>query len=534
MTKVVTALISASDKTMLPQFAKRLTALGVDILSTGGTARLLRENGVPVLDVSDYTGFPEILDGRVKTLHPKVHAGLLALRDKAEHRKQIDQYGVRLIDMVVVNLYPFESTISRPGVELMDAIENIDIGGPTMIRSAAKNYSHVAVITRPADYDAVANELEQNGCCLSQETHFELALKAFQHTAHYDRAIAEYLGALSEQPPAYPDLLTLEFKKRQDLRYGENPYQSAAFYVEAGVREPSVARAEQLAGTELSYNNILDIDGALELVKEFDRPAAAVIKHTNPCGAATADTLSQAYENAYRGDPVSAFGSIVALNRPLDTATAGLIAELRAETGTGPAPYFVEAIVAPNFEEGALKVLYEKTNWGTRTRILKTGELHPGLINCQARDLRRVVGGLLVQSRDLAGLDPDSLKVVTEAEPTEEQMADLKFGWICCKHVKSNAIVLAARESLVGVGAGQMNRLDSTIIAIRKAGERAAGSVMASDAFFPFPDALQKAAEAGVGAIIQPGGSKQDGTVIKAANRHGIAMVFTGMRHFRH
>jgi len=534
MAKIETTLISVSDKKGLPEFARRLSALGIQMLSTGGTARLLRDSGVDVRDVSDYTGFPEILDGRVKTLHPKVHGGLLARRDNEEHLKQMAQLGIEAIDMVVVNLYPFEQTISQPGVELMEAVENIDIGGPTMIRSAAKNYTHVAVVTNPSQYEAVAAELERSDGNLAGETLYRLALAAFRHTAHYDTAISTYLGAITRGPGTHPERLVLELEKREDLRYGENPHQHAAFYVEHNVKEPCAGTANQVGGPALSFNNILDINAALELVKEFSEPAAAVIKHTNPCGAGVAGTILEAYRKAYHGDPVSAFGSILALNRPFDRQVAGEVAELRAEVDGRPAPYFVEAIVAPAIEQDAAKLLLEGTTWGDRTRLLETGELDPKAAKARALDARRVVGGMLVQQRDLAGFDETTLKCVTQTEPTAEQMQDLKFAWLCCKHVKSNAIVLARDGALVGTGAGQMSRVDSTVMATLKAGRRAEGSVLASDAFFPFPDAVEHAARAGVKAVIQPGGAKGDGAVIEAADRLGIVMVMTGTRHFRH
>ena len=534
MAKVTTALISVSDKAGLPEFARRLAALGIGILSTGGTARLLRENGVEVRDVSDYTGFPEIMDGRVKTLHPKVHGGLLAMRDNEQHLRQMKEHGIQPIDMVVVNLYPFEKTIANPDVELEEAIENIDIGGPTMLRSAAKNYAHVAVLTNPERYDEIATELEQNGGALSDETRFNLTLEAFRHTAHYDAAISRYLGKIVQEPGTHLDVLTMELEKKQELRYGENPHQSAAFYVERGVTEPCVSTAEQIGGSALSFNNILDTNAALEIVKDFQEPAAAVIKHTNPCGAGVADTIHEAYGKAYLGDPVSAFGCIVALNRPFDARVAEAVAGQRAEIDGKPAPYFIEVIVAPEFDEDALKLFNKRVNWAERTRLLKVGELDATAVDASAQDMRRVIGGMLLQERDLLGLDESALKTVTDNAPTPEQMADLKFAWICCKHVKSNAIVLAKGGMLVGTGAGQMSRVDAALVAVRKAAGRSEGSVLASDAFFPFPDAIEAAAKAGVKAIIQPGGAKGDKDVIKTADRLGIAMVLTGARHFRH
>ena len=534
MANVATALISTSDKTGLPEFARRLAALGIEMLSTGGTARLLRESGIEVRDVSDYTGFPEIMDGRVKTLHPKVHGGLLAMRDNEEHVRQMQEHGIQPIDMVVVNLYPFEKTIAKPDVELDEAIENIDIGGPTMLRSAAKNYAHVAVVTNPGRYDEVAAELEQNDCALSDETRFNLTLEAFRHTAHYDVAISRYLGKVAQKPGTHPDVLTIELKKRQELRYGENPHQNAAFYVERTVAEPCVSTAEQIGGPALSFNNILDTNAALEIVKDFEKPAAAVIKHTNPCGAGVADSIEEAYRKAYVGDPVSAFGCIVALNRPFNVRVADAVAGLRAEIDGRPTPYFIEVIIAPDFDDDALKLFRGKVGWAERTRLLRTGELDADAVDAASPDARRVVGGMLVQDRDLLGLDEGALETVTESAPTPEQMEDLKFAWLCCKHVKSNAIVLAKGGMLVGTGAGQMSRVDAAIVAVRKAVGRTEGSVLASDAFFPFPDAVEVAAKVGVKAIIQPGGAKGDSEVIQAANRLGIAMVLTGARHFRH
>ena len=535
MAKVKTALISVSDKTGLDDFTGRLDGLGIKILSTGGTARLLRENGIAVTDVSEYTGFPEILGGRVKSLHPKIHGALLALRDDEEHRRQMEQHGIQPIDMVVVNLYPFEETIAKPGVELMEAVENIDIGGPTMIRSAAKNYMNVAVLTGPDQYQQVASELEANGSSLDSETLYKLAVEAFRHTAHYDTAISGYLGGIGGgDDSAFGDTMLLEMKLRQGLKYGENPHQKAAFYVEKGFVEPCAGNAVQVAGPELSFNNILDINAALELVKEFSRPAAVCIKHTNPCGAGVAGDIAEAYRRAYLGDPLSAFGCIVAINRPFSVELAELIADFRAEEDGKKLPYFVEAVIAPSIEEGAVEHLLSAAQWAERTRILECGEFGPDSHDASSKDMRRVVGGMLVQDRDMVTIDESALKVVTENKPTEQQMADLQFAWICCKHVKSNAITIVGDGMLAGAGAGQMSRVDATVAAVRKAGARAQGAVLASDAFFPFPDALETAAEAGIKAVMQPGGSKGDDAVIEAANRLGIAMVLTGCRHFRH
>jgi phosphoribosylaminoimidazolecarboxamide formyltransferase/IMP cyclohydrolase len=534
MAKVKTALISVSDKSGLPEFARRLSALGVHILSTGGTARLLREHGLDVEEVAEYTGFPEILGGRVKTLHPKVHGGLLAKRGDEAHIREMAKHGIRAIDMVVVNLYPFVDVIAEPGVELTQAIENIDIGGVTLIRAAAKNYTDVAVITNPRLYETLAEELEQNQGCLPQQTLFDLAVEAFRHTAHYDTAIAGYLMGIEGALRKGPERLTLEFVKRQVLRYGENPHQRAAFFVEERVEEPCVGTAEQVGGPHLSFNNILDANAGIELVKEFDAPAAVIIKHANPCGAGTDQSLRAAYEKAYSGDPVSAYGGIVVLNRPLDADTAAVMAEVRADLDGKAAPFFVECLVAPDFEDGAVDLLREKVGWADRVRLLKTGPLGWCSVDEKARDMRRVTGGLLVQDRDLLGFDAGRLETATRRRPTDEEMADLEVAWLCCKHARSNAVVLAKDRALVGVGAGQMSRLDATLIAIRKAGPRARGAVLASDAFFPFPDSVERAAEAGVRAVIQPGGSKADGAVIEAADRLGLAMVLTGTRHFLH
>jgi len=511
MARLERALISVSDKTGIVEFARELQHLGVEIISTGGTSKLLKENGVCVIEISEYTGFPEIMDGRVKTLHPKVHGGLLALRDNETHRKQMKELGIKPIDMVVVNLYPFEKTIAKKGVSMEEAIENIDIGGPSMIRSASKNYKHVIVIVNPKRYEFIIR--------------FELAIEAFRSTGRYDRIIANYFDSLDKEKGGYPTALSLDYIKRQSLRYGENPHQTAAFYVEENVQEPCVSNAQQLYGKELSYNNIIDLNAALELVKEFERPSAIVIKHTNPCGAAFADTLAEAFTKAYNGDPVSAFGCILGLNKTVDVTTAEAITE---------PGHFVEAIIAPEYEKEAVEILTTKRKWGSGLRLLKTGTLSAKLIDPSAYDMKRVVGGILLQGRDLSVYDVANLKVVTKKKPSEKEMADLRFAFIICKHVKSNSIVLVRNEMVVGVGAGQMSRIDSTEISIKKSGDRVKGAVMASDAFFPFRDSVDVAASAGVVAIIQPGGSNKDDESIAAADEHGIAMVFTGQRHFRH
>ncbi|QQR66977.1 MAG: bifunctional phosphoribosylaminoimidazolecarboxamide formyltransferase/IMP cyclohydrolase [Candidatus Brocadia sp.] len=525
MARLERALISVSDKTGIVEFSRELQHLGVEIISTGGTSKLLRENDIRVVEISDHTGFPEIMDGRVKTLHPKVHGGLLALREDETHKKQMKELGIKPIDMVVVNLYPFEKTISKKGVSMEEAIENIDIGGPSMIRSASKNYKHVIVVVNPKRYEFIIEELKANHKDLSEKMRFELAIEAFRTTGRYDRIIANYFDGLDKEKGGYPTALSLDYRKRQSLRYGENPHQTAAFYVEENVHEPCVSNAQQLSGKELSYNNIIDLNAALELVKEFERPSAIVIKHTNPCGAASANTLAEAFQKAYSSDPVSAFGCILGLNKTVDVATADAITE---------PGHFVEAIIAPEFEPKAVEILTTKRKWGSSLRLLKTGALSATVIDMCAYDMKRVVGGMLLQSRDLSVYDAASLTVVSKKKPSEREMSDLRFAFIVCKHVKSNSSGLARNEAVVGVGAGQMSRIDSTEISIKKAGDRVKGAVMASDAFFPFRDSVDVAARAGVVAIIQPGGSNKDDESIAAADGHGIVMVFTGQRHFRH
>ncbi len=520
MVKVKRALISVSDKTGIKKFAEGLNRLGIEILSTGGTAKLLEEIGIPIRSVAEYTGSPEMLEGRVKTLHPKIHGALLALRSKPEHMEQLKAQGIEPIDMVVVNLYPFEKTVVKPGVERKEAIENIDIGGPSMLRSGAKNFESVACICKPERYEAILKELEENDCTLSYETSASLVVEVFALTSHYDEAIHNFLkeefkaGSKDEQ---FPKILELRYEKVQGLRYGENPHQKAAFYRDEGEGKGSLAKAEQLHGKELSFNNIIDLDSALEIVKEFDRPAASIIKHTNPCGIAFAETLANAYKDALDCDPVSAFGSVVGLNREVDLQTADAIRDAG----------FVEAVIAPGYEEEALQRLKEKKN----LRVLKIGELGSRI---EGLDLKRVVGGLLVQWKDTEDISFEDLKVVTKRAPTDEQLKSLWFAWKVAKHVKSNAIVLVKGAKTVGIGAGQMSRVDSVIIATRKAGDRAKGSVLASDAFFPKRDGVDQAAQEGVEAIIQPGGSIRDEEVIAACDEHGVAMVFTGMRHFKH
>jgi phosphoribosylaminoimidazolecarboxamide formyltransferase/IMP cyclohydrolase len=531
--KIQTALISVADKSGVAEFARRLSALGVELISTAGTGRLLREHGLEVTDVSDYTGFPSILGGLVRTMHPKILGGLLARREDKEHVRQLAEHGIRPIDMVVVNLYPFVSRIIG-GPSFVHAIENIDIAGPAVVRAAAKNYTHVAVVTSPATYDTLAEELEQSGGVLSEHTHYALAVDAFRHTARYDNAIAEHLTDIDGDEEGGPERIALEFVKRQDLRYGENPHQSAAFYVEEQAEETSVSTAEQVGGPELSFNNIRDAGAAIELAREFDRPTAVIVKHTNPCGVACADSLHIAYQKAYLGDPLSASYCVVALNRPLDAHTAAAIAESRAELEGKVFPYSIDCLAAPDFADGALALLRERTEWASRMRLLKTGPLNWCSVDERAKDFCRVAGGLLVQDRDLLGFDPDALNIVTKAAPDPDRIDDLKLAWLCCKHVRSSAVVLARQEAVVGVGAGQMNRLDAALLALRKAGDRARGAVMASDGAIRLPECIEQAAQAGVRAVIQPGGSDNDGAVVAAADRLGLAIAFTGARHFSH
>ena len=517
--KIERALISVSDKSGILEFARALAAQGVEIISTGGTAKQLAENGIKVIEISDYTGFPEMLDGRVKTLHPKVHGGILGRRDLPEHVATMQQHGIGNIDLVCVNLYPFVQTVSKPGCTLEDAIENIDIGGPAMVRSSAKNHAFVTIVTDPADYAKVVEEMQANGGAVTDKTRFSLAIKAFEHTAAYDGAIANHFGKLVEESE-FPRTINLQFNKAQGMRYGENPHQNAAFYVEAGAKEASIATAKQLQGKELSYNNIGDADAALECVKQFDAaPACVIVKHANPCGVAYGANLLEAYDRAYQTDPESAFGGIIAFNGELDAETMKTIVERQ----------FVEVIIAPKVSAAAVEIAAAKKN----VRVLECGQwpAEPG----KRLDFKRVNGGLLVQEADLALTN--EIKVVTKRAPTEAEMRDLLFAWRVAKYVKSNAIVYAKDSMTIGVGAGQMSRVNSARIAAIKAehaGLVVPGSVMASDAFFPFRDGIDNAAQAGIKAVIQPGGSMRDEEVIAAADEHGMAMVFTGMRHFRH
>jgi phosphoribosylaminoimidazolecarboxamide formyltransferase/IMP cyclohydrolase len=519
MTATRQALISVSDKAGVLDLARGLARLGFRILSTGGTAKLLSEAGVAVTEVGAYTGFPEMLDGRVKTLHPKVHAGILARRDLPAHMQAMQRAGIDCIDVVVVNLYPFAQTVARPGCTLDEAIENIDIGGPTMVRAAAKNHGHVAVVTDPRDYPALLSELESAGA-VSHATRFRLACKAFSHTAAYDGAIGNYLTAIGAdgQRGAFPAQLNLSFAKVQDLRYGENPHQSAAFYADLDPVPGALAGYTQRQGKELSYNNIADADAAWECVKTFDTPACVIVKHANPCGVALGADLLTAYQRAFATDPTSAFGGIIAFNRELDEAAARAVVQ-----------QFVEVVIAPRVSAAARGVFAAKQN----VRVLEV----PSDGGENRYDLKRVCGGVLVQTPDTRNVAASELRVVTRAQPSLAQLADLLFAWRVAKFVKSNAIVFCRDGTTVGVGAGQMSRVDSARIAsikARNAGLELAGSVVASDAFFPFRDGLDVVVGAGARAVIQPGGSVRDEEVIAAADEHGIAMVFTGVRHFRH
>ena len=506
------ALISVSDKTGVVEFARALTELDYEIVSTGGTAKALQAAGVAVTGISDVTGFPEILEGRVKTLHPSVHGGILA-KGTPEHMAVLAEHSIKPIDLVVVNLYPFQATVAKPDVTLEDAIENIDIGGPTMVRSAAKNHDRVGIVVNPARYDSVIAELKESGE-LSLQTKRLLALEAFQHTAQYDAAISHYLsGAFGADP--FSGEMAFGGQKIQELRYGENPLQKAAFYRSGIPTSGTVANAKQLHGKELSYNNIVDVDAAWKLVNEFAQPAAAIIKHTNPCGTAIGETLSEAYRRAYEADSVSAFGGIIAVNRPMDKKTAEQIVTT-----------FMEAVIAPSFSEESLEILKTKKN----LRLLEIGEKVPN----NELWIEKVSGGFLLQEMDNHTLKAEDLQVVTEKAPTEEQLKELIFAWNIVKHVKSNAIVVTKDGQSLGVGAGQMNRVGSANIAFTQAGEKCKGAVLASDAFFPFRDTIDAAAAAGITAVIQPGGSVRDQESIDACNEHGIAMVFTGVRHFRH
>lgn len=510
------ALVSVSDKTGIVEFCRELSQLGVEIISTGGTKNLLSKEGVPVIGISDVTGFPEILDGRVKTLHPAVHSGLLAVRDSAEHQAQMKELGLDYIDLVVVNLYPFQETIAKPDVTYEDAIENIDIGGPTMLRSAAKNHAFVSVVVDSADYGTVLEEVRSGGDT-TLDTRKRLAAKVFRHTSAYDALISDYLSNVTGDP--LPERYTVTYEKIQDLRYGENPHQKAAFYRKPLAAADTLTTAEQLHGKELSYNNINDANAALQIVKEFEEPAVVAVKHMNPCGVGVGESIYEAYRKAYDADPVSIFGGIVAANRIIDEATAMLLKEI-----------FLEIILAPGFTAEALELLTKKKN----IRLLKLGSLESAGSRNSQLVVTSIEGGMVVQESDVHSLTESDLQVVTDRKPTEAELKQLLFGWKVVKHVKSNAIVLAKDDMTVGVGAGQMNRVGSAKIAIEQAGDKSKGSVLASDAFFPMGDTLEIAAKAGITAVIQPGGSVKDEESIKVANEYGVAMVFTGVRHFKH
>jgi phosphoribosylaminoimidazolecarboxamide formyltransferase/IMP cyclohydrolase len=510
MAKIERALLSLTDKTGAVEFARGLRALDIDLISTGGTAKLLQDAGIPVFDVSAVTHFPEMLDGRVKTLHPAIHGGILAMRSKPEHMEAIEQHAIPTIDLVCVNLYAFEKIAAKADATTEELIENIDIGGPTMIRAAAKNYQDVAVVVEPADYSAILAELQANEGQILPETHWRLAVKAFHHTAAYDRAVSNRLALVGMPPAPLPATLDLRVPKVLDMRYGENPHQAAALYATG---KSGVAGGEQLHGKELSYNNLVDLDAAWQLVCEFDRPASVIVKHTNPCGCAEQETLAESYRRAFEADPVSAFGGVLAFNRPVDAETA-------AEIGKT----FIEAIAAPDFTPEALAILTAKKN----LRLVKVQAVTDQYV------VKSISGGYLVQTPDLANLDRATARVVTDRQPTEAEWAALAFGWKVVKHVKSNAIVYANDGQLLSAGAGQMSRVFSVEIGAKKSVLPLAGAIVASDAFFPFPDGLEAAAQHGITAAIQPGGSVKDAEVIAAANRLGIAMVLTGFRHFRH
>ncbi|MFN3689585.1 MAG: bifunctional phosphoribosylaminoimidazolecarboxamide formyltransferase/IMP cyclohydrolase [Fimbriimonadales bacterium] len=514
------ALLSVSDKTGLEPFARALHALGFRLLSTGGTARALRAWGLPVQEVSAWTGFPEILDGRVKTLHPRLHAAILANLHLPEHRQTLQEMDITPIELVVVNLYPFEQAV-RAGASEAEQIEQIDIGGPTLVRAAAKNFEHVAVVVRPVDYEWVVERLQSGG--LSRAERALLASRAFAHVAEYDALIADWFRRYDPEG-VLPETLTLSYRLARRLRYGENPHQQAAFYREPFAPEGSLATAEQLWGKELSYNNLLDADAALELVREFEQPACAIIKHTNPCGVALGESVTEAFLRAWEADPVSAYGGIVACNRPIDREAA--------EAMVAPSTFF-EVVLAPEFAPDALAIFQTRKGWGQNVRLLRTGALPPPS-QMRGFAIRSLTGGALYTERDDIDWNPEALQVVTERTPTASEWADLRFAWRVVKHVKSNAIVVAKGGVVWGVGAGQMNRVGSVRLALEAAGEHAQGAVLASDAFFPFTDSIDLAARAGIRAIVQPGGSKKDPEVIAAANETGIAMVFTGVRHFRH
>jgi phosphoribosylaminoimidazolecarboxamide formyltransferase/IMP cyclohydrolase len=533
--KIKTVLISVSDKSGVVDFARKLSEMGVKIISTGGTAKKLSEAGLDVVGIESVTGFPEMMGGRVKTLHPRIHGALLALRNKSDHKAAMKEHKIEPIDLVCVNLYPFEQTIARPSCTLAEAIENIDIGGPSMLRSAAKNHKFVTVITKSDQYDKVIEEMEKNDGAVSEELRSDFARVAFSLTASYDAAIASYLNKRADVE--YPEKVSIAVSKTASLRYGENPHQTAAFYKLPTSGETSVSSGTLLeGGIDISFNNLLDTNAAFELVKEFTEPAAVVVKHLNPCGCAIDEDICVAYRKAYEGDVVSAFGSIIALNRKVDVELARTIMESYSRFGKalGAGGFFAEVIIAPEFDKDAIEIIRTLKAWGGRVRLMETGPIDRAKIDCGEFDVRCVVGGLLLQKRDLVGWEPDVLTYPTKARPTKNQLEDLRVAWLVSKHTKSNTIVLVKDKRVLGIGAGQMNRVESGLIAFKHAGDEANGCALASDAFFPFPDNIDNAAKAGVAVIAQPGGSKKDDEVIAAADRHGIAMVFTGKRHFKH
>ncbi len=533
--KIKRALISVSNKTGITDFAKSLSAMGVKIISTGGTAKAIADAGVDVVSVDSVTGFPEMMNGRVKTLHPKIHGALLGLRDNAEHQTAMKTHNIEPIDMVCINLYPFEQTVAKPNCKFEDAIENIDIGGPSMVRSAAKNHKFVTVVTNPAQYEKVIAEMKANNGAVSEEIRNDFARIAFGLTAGYDAAISKYLNQQADVK--YPERISISLSKVRELRYGENPHQSGAFYKLPSSSEVSISGAEILEDqTQISFNNLLDVNAAFELVKEFSAPAAVVVKHLNPCGCSVDNDIHKAYQKAYLGDVVSAFGGIVALNRKVNKDLATVIMESYARFGkvNGASGFFAEVIIAPEFDADAIEIIRTLKTWGRRVRLMLTGPIDRAKIDAGEFDVRCIVGGLLLQQRDLVGWEPEQLTYPTKAKPNKEQLEDLQMAWICAKHVKSNTITLVKDRRLIGVGAGQMNRVESGLIAFKNAGNESKGAALGSDAFFPFPDNVDNAAKAGVACIVQPGGSKKDGEVIAAADKYGIAMVFTGKRHFKH
>jgi len=535
--KIKRALVSVSDKTGVVDFVRALSEKGVEVISTGGTARTLHEAGIPVVGIEEATDFPEMMDGRVKTLHPKIHGGLLSVRDNPDHRSAMAEHDIAEIDLVCVNLYPFEKTIAKSDCTFDDAIENIDIGGPSMVRSASKNHKYVTIVTSPDQYDTVISEMNEHDGAVTAATRAKLAARAFARTAAYDAAISAYLA--DQLDDEFPQQVSLALQRGNELRYGENPHQAAAMYhLVRDSGEPCVAASRQIdGGKQMSFNNYMDTNAAFELVKEFAEPAAVVVKHMNPCGVATDGNIVEAYRKAYIADVTSAFGGILAFNRPVTEALADAITECFGRWGKalGAAGFFAEVIIAPEFEPAAVELIRTRKRWGREdARLLETGPLDRNKISPNEYDVRCLTGGILLQKRDLVGWEPDQIKVATKREPTDQERLDLQLAWIVAKHVKSNTIVLAKDGAVVGIGAGQMNRVDSGMLAIRQAGDKAKGAAMASDAFFPFPDNITQAAKAGIASIVQPGGSKNDSLSIEEADKHNVAMIFTGKRHFKH